>query len=173
MLEPLPIGTARNGSEMPNPSHLSMGPVADPEDRRLDLHPANISWSILLNPGLHHLTPMPGTITPQNIDRIRDRGPRFGTVILGTKTSPLRHLMRLEPRIAHLHPRLLGLLQSYTKLVLEWNPPQSLTKVCEDLVSSADSLNEEVSKLKEVMKKFKIAVGKVVNVIVLVQHGRS
>ncbi|KAL8174565.1 UNVERIFIED_CONTAM: hypothetical protein K2H54_048944 [Gekko kuhli] len=87
----------------------------DPEDRRLDLHLANISWITLLNPDLHHLTPTPGTITRQDIDRIRNRGPQFGTVILGTETSPLLHLVRLEPRLTHLHPLLLGLLQSYTK----------------------------------------------------------
>ncbi|KAL8165926.1 UNVERIFIED_CONTAM: hypothetical protein K2H54_056807 [Gekko kuhli] len=115
MLEPLPIETARNGSETLKPSLPFMGPVVDPEDRRLGLHLANMSWSTLLNPDLHHLTPTPGTITRQDIDRTRDRGPQFGTVILGTGTSPLLHLVRLEPRLAHLHPLLLGLLQSYTK----------------------------------------------------------
>ncbi|XP_063164944.1 ankyrin repeat, SAM and basic leucine zipper domain-containing protein 1 [Candoia aspera] len=39
------------------------------------------------------------------------------------------------------------------KLVLEWSPPHSLAKVCEDLISSAEDLTGEAVNLKRVMNK--------------------
>ncbi|XP_015271497.1 PREDICTED: ankyrin repeat, SAM and basic leucine zipper domain-containing protein 1 [Gekko japonicus] len=69
----------------------------------------------------------------------------------------LTFLMKLNRQCIHLTSAVQSVVNQYPtdfhKLVLEWNPPQSLTKVCEDLVSSADSLNGQVSKLKEVIKK--------------------
>ncbi|XP_060100837.1 ankyrin repeat, SAM and basic leucine zipper domain-containing protein 1 [Heteronotia binoei] len=69
----------------------------------------------------------------------------------------LTFLMKLNRQCIHLTTAVHSVVSHYPtdfhKLVLEWNSPQSLTKVCEDLVSSADSLNQEVSTLKELVKE--------------------
>ncbi|XP_054843757.1 ankyrin repeat, SAM and basic leucine zipper domain-containing protein 1 [Eublepharis macularius] len=69
----------------------------------------------------------------------------------------LTFLVKLNKQCIHLTTAVQSVVNQLPtdshKLVLEWNPPQSLAKVCEDLVSSADSLNGEVSKLKELVKQ--------------------
>nr|XP_056702474.1 ankyrin repeat, SAM and basic leucine zipper domain-containing protein 1 [Euleptes europaea] len=69
----------------------------------------------------------------------------------------LTFLVKLNRQCIHLTTAVQNVVNQFPtdfhKLVLEWSPPQSLTKVCEDLVSSADCLNGEVSELKELVEK--------------------
>ncbi|KAL8173140.1 UNVERIFIED_CONTAM: hypothetical protein K2H54_040593 [Gekko kuhli] len=111
MLEPLSIRTVRTGTETPKTWLPFMGPAVDP-----DAHP----FGTLQKQDPHRLILMPDTTTLPGIDHTRDRDHRLGTVIL--ETEPYLHLslvhlnlVRLEPRLAHLPPLLLELLQSYIK----------------------------------------------------------
>ncbi|XP_077194551.1 ankyrin repeat, SAM and basic leucine zipper domain-containing protein 1 isoform X2 [Paroedura picta] len=69
----------------------------------------------------------------------------------------LTFLMKLNRQCIHLKTAAQSMVNQYPtefhKLVLEWNSSRSLTKVCGDLISSVDSLNGEVRKLKELIKK--------------------
>ncbi|KAL8170031.1 UNVERIFIED_CONTAM: hypothetical protein K2H54_062091 [Gekko kuhli] len=99
------------GTETPKMWLPFMVPAVDP-----DAHP----FGTLQKQDPHRLILMPDTTTLPGIDHTRDRDHRLGTVILGTE--PYLHLslvhlnlVRLEPRLAHLPPLLLELLQSCIK----------------------------------------------------------
>ncbi|XP_067420069.1 ankyrin repeat, SAM and basic leucine zipper domain-containing protein 1 [Emydura macquarii macquarii] len=70
----------------------------------------------------------------------------------------LTFLLKLNRQCGHLTTVVQNIVSQLPtnshKIVLEWGPPQSFTKVCEDLVCSAEDLSEEVSKLKDLMQKF-------------------
>ncbi|XP_061496051.1 ankyrin repeat, SAM and basic leucine zipper domain-containing protein 1 isoform X2 [Rhineura floridana] len=69
----------------------------------------------------------------------------------------LSFLVKLNRQCIHLTTAVQSVVNQFPtdahKLVLEWSPPQSLAKVCEDLVSSAGDLSGEASKLKKLMQK--------------------
>ncbi|XP_006023682.1 ankyrin repeat, SAM and basic leucine zipper domain-containing protein 1 isoform X2 [Alligator sinensis] len=70
----------------------------------------------------------------------------------------LTFLLKLNRQCGHLTAAVQSIItqlpSNSQKIVLEWGPPQSFTKVCEDLVCSVEDLGEEVSKLKDLMQKF-------------------
>ncbi|KAM7180292.1 ankyrin repeat, SAM and basic leucine zipper domain-containing protein 1 isoform 2-T2 [Macrochelys suwanniensis] len=69
----------------------------------------------------------------------------------------LTFLLKLNRQCGHLTTAVQNIVSQLPtnshKIVLEWGPPQSFTKVCEDLVCSVEDLSEEVSKLKDLMQK--------------------
>ncbi|XP_034624712.1 ankyrin repeat, SAM and basic leucine zipper domain-containing protein 1 isoform X3 [Trachemys scripta elegans] len=69
----------------------------------------------------------------------------------------LNFLLKLNRQCGHLTTAVQNIVSQLPanshKIVLEWGPPQSFTKVCEDLVCSVEDLGEEVSKLKDLMQK--------------------
>uniref|UniRef100_A0A452H8D0 Ankyrin repeat, SAM and basic leucine zipper domain-containing protein 1 n=1 Tax=Gopherus agassizii TaxID=38772 RepID=A0A452H8D0_9SAUR len=69
----------------------------------------------------------------------------------------LTFLLKLNRQCGHLTTAVQNIVSQLPtnshKIVLEWGPPQSFTKVCEDLVGSVEDLSEEVSKLKDLMQK--------------------
>ncbi|XP_024052795.2 ankyrin repeat, SAM and basic leucine zipper domain-containing protein 1 [Terrapene carolina triunguis] len=69
----------------------------------------------------------------------------------------LNFLQKLSRQCGHLTTAVQNIVSQFPanshKIVLEWGPPQSFTKVCEDLVCSVEDLGEEVSKLKDLMQK--------------------
>ncbi|KAJ6654086.1 hypothetical protein lerEdw1_007450 [Lerista edwardsae] len=69
----------------------------------------------------------------------------------------LSFLMKLNRQCIHLITAIQSVINQFPKdshkLVLEWSSPQSLAKVCEDLVLSAEDLTGEVSKLRLLMQK--------------------
>ncbi|XP_062991073.1 ankyrin repeat, SAM and basic leucine zipper domain-containing protein 1 [Elgaria multicarinata webbii] len=69
----------------------------------------------------------------------------------------LSFLMKLNRQCIHLTTAVQGAVNQFPtnaqKLVLEWSPPESLAKICEDLISSAEDLNGEANKLKTLMQK--------------------
>ncbi|XP_042326634.1 LOW QUALITY PROTEIN: ankyrin repeat, SAM and basic leucine zipper domain-containing protein 1 [Sceloporus undulatus] len=69
----------------------------------------------------------------------------------------LSFLVKLNKQCIHLTTAIQSAINQFPtdahKLVLEWSPPQSLDKVCEDLISSAEDLNGQASKLKKLMQE--------------------
>uniref|UniRef100_K7GF67 Ankyrin repeat, SAM and basic leucine zipper domain-containing protein 1 n=1 Tax=Pelodiscus sinensis TaxID=13735 RepID=K7GF67_PELSI len=69
----------------------------------------------------------------------------------------LTFLLKLNRQCGHLTTAVQNIVSQLPtnshKVVLEWGPPQSFTKVCEDLVCNVEDLSEEVSKLKDLMQK--------------------
>nr|XP_020645338.1 ankyrin repeat, SAM and basic leucine zipper domain-containing protein 1 isoform X1 [Pogona vitticeps] len=66
-------------------------------------------------------------------------------------------LVKLNRQCIHLTSAVQSVVDQFPtdahKLVLEWNSPQSLAKVCEDLVSNAEDLNREATKLIKLMQQ--------------------
>ncbi|KAF7246549.1 Ankyrin repeat, SAM and basic leucine zipper domain-containing protein 1 [Varanus komodoensis] len=69
----------------------------------------------------------------------------------------LSFLMKLNKQCIHLTTAVQSVVNQFPtdahKLVLEWSPPESLAKVCEDLISSTEDLNGEANKLKKLIQK--------------------
>ncbi|KAJ7329699.1 hypothetical protein JRQ81_015873 [Phrynocephalus forsythii] len=69
----------------------------------------------------------------------------------------LSFLVKLNRQCTHLTTAVQSVVDQFPtdahKLVLEWSSPQSLAKVCEDLVSNAEDLNREASKLIQLMQQ--------------------
>ncbi|XP_074840200.1 ankyrin repeat, SAM and basic leucine zipper domain-containing protein 1 [Carettochelys insculpta] len=69
----------------------------------------------------------------------------------------LTFLRKLNRQCGHLTTGVQNIVSqlptSSHKVVLEWGPPHSFTKVCEDLVCSVEDLSKEVSNLKDLMQK--------------------
>ncbi|KAH0616583.1 hypothetical protein JD844_027801 [Phrynosoma platyrhinos] len=69
----------------------------------------------------------------------------------------LSFLVKLNKQCIHLTTAIQSAVNQFPtdahKLVLEWSPPQSLARICEDLISSAEDLNGQASKLKKLVQE--------------------